>query len=69
MNAPLHKAIEHSAVHLFYVDKISSSYARCIEALDTVEDVQAASGMCSTSHCSGCFRFKKSQRQKSRLNS
>ena len=46
MNAPLHKAIEHSAVHLFYVDKISSSYARCIEALDTVESEQAASGMC-----------------------
>ena len=69
MNAPLHKAIEHSAVHLFYVDKISSSYARCIEALDTVESVQAASGMCSTSHCSGCSRLKKSQRQKSRLNS
>lgn len=58
MNAPLHKAIEHSAVHLFYVDKISSSYARRIEALDTVENVQAASGMCSTSHCSGCSRLK-----------
>ena len=39
MNAPLHKAIEHNAVHLFYVDKISSSYTRRIEALDTVEDV------------------------------
>ena len=59
MNAPLHKAIEQNTVHLFYVDKISSSYARRIEALDTVEDVQAASRMCSTSHCSGCSRLKK----------
>ena len=64
MNAPLHKAIEHNAVHLFYVDKISSSYARRIEALDTVE---AASRMCSTSHCSGCSRLKKSQRPKKQV--
>ena len=69
MNAPLHKPIEHNAVHLFYVDKISSSYARRIEALDTVEAVQAASRMCSTSHCSGCSRLKKHKDQKSRLNS
>lgn len=69
MNAPLHKAIEQNTVHLFYVDKISSSYARRIEALDTVEDVQAASRMCSTSHCSGCSRLKNHKDQKSRLNS
>lgn len=41
MNTLLRKAIEQNAVHPFYVDKISSSYARRIEALDTVEDVQA----------------------------
>ena len=70
MNAPLRKAIEQNAVHLFYVDKISSSYARRIEALDTAEAVQAASRMCSTSHCSGCSRLKKKHKdQKSRLNS
>lgn len=67
MNAPLHKAIEQNTVHLFYVDKISSSYARRIEALDTVEDVQATSRMCSTSHCSGCSRLKKSQRPKKQV--
>lgn len=65
MNAPLHKPIEHNAVHLFYVDK--TSYARRIEALDTAEAVQAASGMCSTSHCSGCSRLKKSQRSKKQV--
>ena len=58
MNAPLRKAIEQNAVHLFYVDKISSSYARRIEALDPVENVQAASGICSVSHGSGCFPQK-----------
>ena len=68
MNAQLRKPIEHNAVHLFYVDKISSSYARRIEVLDTVEDVQAASRMCSTSHCSGCSRLKNHKDQKSRLN-
>ena len=67
MNAPLRKPIEHNAVHLFYVDKISSSYARRIEVLDTVEAVQAASRMCSTSHCSGCSRLKKSQRPKKQV--
>lgn len=41
MNTLLRKAIEQNTVHPFYVDKISSSYARRIEALDTVEDVQA----------------------------
>lgn len=41
MNTLLRKAIEQNAVHPFYVDKISSSYARRIETLDTVEDVQA----------------------------
>ena len=69
MNAQLRKPIEHNAVRLFYVDKISSSYARRIEVLDTVEDVQAASRMCSTSHCSGCSRLKNHKDQKSRLNS
>ena len=67
MNTLLRKAVEQNAVHPFYVDKISSSCARRIEALDTVEDVQGAYRMCSTSHGSGCSCLKKSQRSKKQV--
>ena len=57
MNTLLRKAIEQNAVHPFYVDKISSSYARRIEALDTVEDVQATLQQMIRDYCAYARRY------------
>ena len=57
LNTLLRKAIEQNAVHPFYVDKISSSYARRIEALDTVEDVQATLQQMIRDYCAYARRY------------
>ena len=57
MNTLLRKAIEQNAVHPFYVDKISSGYARRIEALDTVEDVQATLQQMIRDYCAYARRY------------
>lgn len=57
MNTLLRKAIEQNTVHPFYVDKISSSYARRIEALDTVEDVQAMLQQMLQDYCAYARRY------------
>lgn len=57
MNTLLRKAIEQNAVHPFYVDKISSSYARRIEALNTVEDVQATAQQMVQDYCAYARRY------------
>ena len=57
MNTLLRKAIEQNAVHPFYVDKISSSYARRIEALNTVEDVQATAQQMVRDYCAYARRY------------
>ena len=57
MNTLLRKAIEQNAVHPFYVDKISSSYARRIETLTTIEDIQAMAQQMVRDYCAYVRRY------------